>query len=113
MSTIDPITFEKLKQDAGADFVGELVAAYCDETPQLIAQLQQALAAHDVKTFRQAAHSIKSTSNTFGALELGELAKELEMLGREGQLADAQAEVDRLIDEYDRVQRTLKDLAHG
>jgi HPt (histidine-containing phosphotransfer) domain-containing protein len=113
MSAIDQATFEKLKHDAGADFVGELIAAYCEETPQLMAKLQHALMARDADAFRQAAHSIKSTSNTFGAMSLGEMAKELEMLGRAGDLANAQGIVDRLAAEYARVQQTLKDLSHG
>ncbi len=113
MPTIDLPTFEKLKNDAGADFIGELIETYCRETPQLIAKLQYALDVNDTDAFRQAAHSIKSTSNTFGALPLGALSKEMEMLGRAGDLAGAQEKVDRLAAEYDRVQRTLKDLSHG
>ena len=66
-----------------------------------------------VTTFRQAAHSIKSTSNTFGAVSLGEMARELEMMGRAGDLAGAQEKVDQLAAEYDRVQQALKDLNHG
>jgi HPt (histidine-containing phosphotransfer) domain-containing protein len=112
MTGIDQATFEKLKNDVGADFIGELVATYCDETPQLIAKLQHALKENDADTFRQAAHSIKSTSNTFGALSLGDMAKELEMLGRAGDLAGTQEKVDRLAAEYDRVQQALKDLNH-
>jgi histidine phosphotransfer protein HptB len=113
MPTIDQATFEKLKNDVGADFIGELIETYCAETPQLIAQLQQALADQNANAFRQAAHSIKSTSNTFGALHLGTLAKELETMGREENLANAPDKVERLMTEYDRVQRTLKDLNHG
>ena len=112
MSTIDQTTFEKLKHDVGGDFIGELVETYCSETPQLIAKLRYALEVNDSDTFRRAAHSIKATSSTFGALSLGELAKELEMMGRAGDLAGAQVKVDRLVDEYDRVQQALKDLNH-
>ena len=112
MPTIDLPTFEKLKNDAGADFVGELVGTYCRETPQLIARLQYALDVNDTAAFRQAAHSIKSASNTFGALSLGEMARELELLGGAGDLAGAQEKVDRLAAEYDRVQQALKDLSH-
>ena len=112
MSTIDQATFEKLKNDIGADFMGELIAAYCDETPQLLAQLQLALKENDAAALRRAAHSIKSTSNTLGALPLGDLAKELEMAGRAGDLTGAQGKVDRLADEYERVQLALKDLEH-
>ena len=112
MPAIDLPTFEKLKHDTGADFVGELIETYCSETPQLIAKLQHALDVNDAGAFRQAAHSIKSTSLTCGALSLGEMAKELEMMGRAGDLAGAQEKVDRLAAEYDRVQHALKDLGH-
>jgi HPt (histidine-containing phosphotransfer) domain-containing protein len=57
----------------------------------LLTSLQQALAGQDSEQFRQAAHSIKSTSNSFGALKLGALAKELEMMGRERNLEGAPA----------------------
>jgi len=113
MSVIDLPTFEKLMHNVGADFVGELIAAYGAETPQLMTKLRQALTAQDAGTFRQAAHSIKSTSNTFGALQLGALAKELEMMGREGNLTNAHHTVDQLVAEYDRVLQTLKELNHG
>lgn len=113
MATIDHVTFEKLQNDVGADFVGELVEAYCRETPQLIAKLRQALDADDSDSFRRAAHSIKSTSNTFGALALGGSAQELELLGRNGDLSEAPEKVDRLAAEYDRVQQALRDLNHG
>ena len=112
MSVIDLPTFEKLQHDVGADFVGELIAAYCEETPRLITRLQQALAVQNTDAFRQAAHSIKSTSNTFGALQLGTLAQELEMMGRAGNLTNAQDIVDRLAADYDRVRQTLKGLNH-
>ncbi len=112
MPTIDQATFDKLKTDAGADFVGELIEVYCRETPQLIAKLQSALDVNDTEAFRQAAHSIKSTSNTFGALSLSALSKDLEMQGRAGDLTGAQEKVDRLAAEYHQVQQTLKDLSH-
>ena len=91
-SVIDLPTFEALKEAMGADYIGELVQAYFEETPQLLSKLQQALEQQDCEVFRQAAHSIKSTSNSFGALQFGALAKELEMMGREGNLEGAPGE---------------------
>jgi HPt (histidine-containing phosphotransfer) domain-containing protein len=113
MPAIDEAAFEKLKNDVGVDFVGELIETYCDETPQLIAKLQYAIDVNDADALRQAAHSIKSTSNTVGALSLGALSKELEVLGRAGDLTGAPEKVARLAAEYDRVQLALKDLRHG
>lgn len=107
---IDQPTFETLKESMGADFLPELVQAYLEETPQLLLKLQEALAKKDCDAFRQAAHSIKSTSNSFGALEFGALAKDLEMMGREGSLENAPGKVKDLVEEYAMVIRTLKEL---
>jgi len=107
---IDLSTFEALKDAMGADFITELVQTYFDETPLLITKLQEALASQDCDGFRRAAHSIKSTSNSFGALELGTLAKELEFMGRDSNLMDAPRKVENLVANYDGVKQTLKDL---
>ena len=111
-SVIDLPTFEALKESMGADFINELAQAYFDETPLLLAKLQQALARQDCDLFRQAAHSIKSTSNSFGALEFGTLAKELEMMGRAANLEGAPGKVGQLVADYSIVQKRLEELCH-
>jgi signal transduction histidine kinase/CheY-like chemotaxis protein len=110
---VDRPTFEDLKKEMGADFIRELVDAYCEETPRLITTLRQALASQDTEAFRRAAHSIKSTSNSLGALRAGSLAKELEMLGKAGQLGAAAAAVENLAVDYLQVQQILKELCDG
>ena len=60
-----------------------------------------------------AAHSIKSTSNSFGALDFGALAKELEMMGREGRLQEAPGKVQELVNRYEAVMLALKELVDG
>jgi HPt (histidine-containing phosphotransfer) domain-containing protein len=112
-SVIDLSTFETLKDAMGADFITELVQAYFDETPQLMSKLQDALTRQDSNAFRQAAHSIKSTSNSFGALELGMLAKELEFMGRESKLEGAPEKVKKLMTDYKAVQQVLTKLING
>ena len=86
MSVIDKATFEELKQMSGEDFINELIDAFLDDAPNMIANMQVAVAAQDVESFRRNAHSLKSNANTFGATELGVLAKELEFMGRENNL---------------------------
>jgi HPt (histidine-containing phosphotransfer) domain-containing protein len=111
-SVIDLPTFEALKEAMGADYISELVQAYFEETPALLSKLKQALASQDCEEFRRSAHSIKSTSNSFGALGFGALAKELEMLGREARLEGAAGKVERLEQEYGIVQKQLEELCH-
>jgi HPt (histidine-containing phosphotransfer) domain-containing protein len=86
MPVIDQATFDELRQISGEGFINELIDAFLDDAPKMIQQMRAALAAKDAETFRRNAHSLKSNANTFGAVELGALARELEMMGRENNL---------------------------
>jgi histidine phosphotransfer protein HptB len=80
-SVIDAATFAELQESAGADFVAELLDTFLEETPVLLAELRSARHAADAERFRRAAHSIKSNSQTFGALGLGAVARDIELQG--------------------------------
>ena len=112
-SIIDLPTFDALKEAMGADYIMEVIQAYFDETPQLLSDLRQALEKQDCETFRRSAHSIKSTSNSFGALQFGAQAKELEMMGREGKLEGALSKVETLQADYQLVKQALEELGHA
>ncbi len=114
---IDPATFAELQDSAGADFTSELVDTFLDEAPAMLAALRSALAQGDADAFRRNAHSLKSNSQTFGATQLGVLARELELvglaaLGGAGS-AKASAAVDQLGKAYDQAAVALKALCHG
>ena len=79
--TLDPATFTELEAAAGADFARELIGTFLEEAPLMLAELRSTLATRDADAFRRAAHSLKSNSQTFGALALGALARELELKG--------------------------------
>lgn len=110
---IDQATFEALIEAVGEDFIDELLKAYYEETPELLAMLQDGLANLDYDSFQRAAHSIKSTSNSFGAYQFAELAKELEMMGKAMILDGAQGKVEALTTEYQNVCLALEELSHG
>jgi len=86
MPVIDQATFEELKQMSGEDFINELIDAFLEDGPNMLNNMEIALDAKDVETFRRNAHSLKTNANTFGALELGLQAKELEYKARENNL---------------------------
>ena len=110
---IDRATFEALKQTAGADFVLELVDTFLQEAPSMLDELRRALAAQDADKFRRTAHSLKSNSNTFGALTLGALARELELGGLSKANENRGQPLDALAVEYSRVEAALKDLRNA
>jgi HPt (histidine-containing phosphotransfer) domain-containing protein len=104
---IDERTFRELREAVGDDYIPELIRAYLDETPGLIQDLQEALAAGDAIRFTRAAHSIKSSSASLGALNFSAQAKELEMIGKSGDLGTAGEKLGRLIGDYPAVELAL------
>jgi HPt (histidine-containing phosphotransfer) domain-containing protein len=113
MSIIDQATFNELKQMSGPDFMPELIDTFLDDGPRMIAKLRRALAAGEAETFRRTAHSLKSNAKTFGALRLAELARDLELSGRENRLGEAGSVLDELVHEFDRVAAALGGLRDG
>jgi len=111
--TIDRATFEALKETTGAELVLELVDTFLQEAPVMLEDLRRALAAKDADKFRRTAHSLKSNSNTFGALTLGAMARELELTSAAKVSAGGAAAVDALADEYSRVAAALTALRHA
>jgi HPt (histidine-containing phosphotransfer) domain-containing protein len=107
MSVIDKATFDELKQMSGADFINELIDAFLDDAPDMIQNMQTAVATRDVESFRRNAHSLKSNANTFGAIELGTLAKELEFMGKENNL-DIGNRLEVLTEAFGKVAEELK-----
>jgi HPt (histidine-containing phosphotransfer) domain-containing protein len=110
---IDMTTFSELREATGDEFLAELIDTYCEETPQLLAELQAALARLDAEAFRRHAHSIKSSSATFGAASFAAQARELEYLGRDRALGQVGDRAERLAANYATVERTLRELAHA
>ncbi len=110
---IDPATFEALKETTGAEFVAELVDTFLEDAPVMLAELRSSLAAQDADRFRRAAHSLKSNSNTFGALALGTMARELELGGLAKALEGGTGRLDALEQEYARAATALKGLRNA
>ena len=111
--TIDAATFDSLKQTAGAEFVLELVDTFLQEAPGMLDELRGALAAQDADKFRRAAHSLKSNCNTFGALTLGAMARDLELTGAAKVSENGGQPLDALTKEFSRVAAALAELRHA
>ena len=111
-SAIDKTVYAQLQETAGAEFAAELVDTFLDEAPRMLAELRAARADSHAERFRRTAHSLKSNSNTFGALRLAELARELELKGLDVDPARDTAALAALEAEYTRAAAALKDLRH-
>jgi two-component system sensor histidine kinase/response regulator len=108
---LDPRAFERLRttlgQQAGRLLPG-LIQGFYEDTERLLAQAQQALAQEQTEDLRRAAHSLKSTSATFGAMALAAAARELEYLARDGLLDEAAGCIARVETEFARARAALE-----
>ena len=85
--SIDAAVLEELESVVGREVVIDLLASFDSDAENLIAQARAAFAAGDVQALTRATHTLKSTSETFGARQLGRLCGDVEALGRGGQLS--------------------------
>jgi len=67
----------------------KVIDTWMASSRQLIVQLQDSLAANDVRTLHRAAHTLKSSSANVGAMRLSLLAKTLEADAESGRTAEA------------------------
>ena len=111
MQAIDGL--RELSPDAGNDFLRELIEIYLQDTPQRMAELEDALSKKDLPSFTRAAHTIKGSSSNFGATKLTKLAHELEMQGKNDNIAESPASFAKLHAEYALVAQTLSKIAQG
>ena len=111
--TIDQAVYAELQDTVGAEFVADLVDTFIEEASGMLAELRSARAENHAERFRRAAHSLKSNSNTFGAVKLAALARELEVKGLNTDPARDTAALTSLEAEYARAAAALKGLRHG
>lgn len=109
MPTIELSVFRELQDNAGADFVNELVDTFLQEAPETLSELRSAWDAKSAERFKRAAHSLKSNGHTFGANDFAELARQLELGGLPG---DAKP-IETLQGSFDGVAMQLRELCRG
>ncbi len=64
----------------------QIIQVYCEEGPKRNCKLQQFFQAHDWKNYVIMVHALKSNSKGIGADELSELARNLELAGKENRV---------------------------
>jgi two-component system, sensor histidine kinase and response regulator len=107
---IDPEAWETMKAMTDPAFLVELIDVYLNDTPQLIEQMRVGMTSGDVETVRRAAHSLKSNSASFGAQQLANAARELEMIAKGGTLEGAEPNLEVVEAEFNHVLPVLVEL---
>ncbi|HEV2386612.1 MAG TPA: response regulator [Candidatus Acidoferrales bacterium] len=89
----------------------QLVSIFLDEVPTQLAGLKQAIGDGDAPRVERLAHTLKGAISNFAASSAWEAARRLETLGREKNLAGAEAALTSLGQEVERLKPALQALA--
>ena len=102
---MDQRTLSGLEKETSHELVTEIIGIFIGETSERMAALLEAGRNQHLESVVAEAHAIKSSAGTFGALLLQEVAGRVELLGRQGKLAESIA----LIDSVEEIsQKTLR-----
>jgi HPt (histidine-containing phosphotransfer) domain-containing protein len=73
-----------LQDDGDDDLLGELIDLFLQDTPARLASIRKAIACQDWAALMAAAHSLKGSCGSLGALHMADLCGRLERHGRDG-----------------------------
>jgi CheY-like chemotaxis protein len=103
-------TLRDIGSRAGTDLVTNLLQAFVTDSDQCLAQVENAVMAGDGPQLSRSAHGLKSRTANLGAEALSDLYRQLEILGREGRIEEAQTLLKDLKDTHGRVLARARDL---
>lgn len=92
----------QLADDVGVDLLPEILETFLFEARRRVALLKEATEARDTRAAGEAAHALKGSAGTFGAMALRQAAYRMERAGRDNdleRLVVLMPEVSRLLDE--------------
>ena len=95
MEPID-LTLALSATDGDVGLLQEVVDAFLEEYPALLAELEPAIQAGESSVVQRASHKIKGTLRLFGDVPPRELAERLEKMGATSSLEDAKATFESL-----------------
>jgi HPt (histidine-containing phosphotransfer) domain-containing protein len=104
--TLDLDVFQYLRRSIDDDRAfSDLVTTYLDSAEILIESIQVAFVNQDASKFFIAAHSLKSTSASIGAIKLSKICRYFEEIGKTGEITIS-AEILKLLDDEYRAVTT-------
>jgi CheY-like chemotaxis protein/HPt (histidine-containing phosphotransfer) domain-containing protein len=106
---LDKAAMMNLLEMVGGEFeyLQELVDSFLEDAPQLLAELDTYITEGDASGVRRVAHSLKSNGADFGASKFSNLCKDLEMIGKSGDLDGAVDLANQIAVEYKQVELAL------
>ena len=110
-SPLNEAALEKISalQRPGAPSVlNRVIELYLETAPPLLTQIRNAIESWNAGQLEASAHSLRSSSANLGANTLVEICRELEILGRDRKVENAESKMPALNDAFALVQAALK-----
>ena len=103
-------TLRQLTPPGEPDVLTEVLQLFLSEVPPRIERLCNAWSAGDIQGMYRLAHSLKGSAGNIGAQRLFEVVRQLDELGRAGDLAATAPLMDALRVEFDKVEVEIRRL---
>lgn len=103
-------SYRSLQRAGTPDLIGSLVTTYVEQSSAIMKSLGSAVDEKNSEDMFRLAHKLKSSSAIVGAMQLSDLLKDLELLGRQNEVegtADLFAHIQK---EFEAVQEALRPL---
>lgn len=104
--------YEMLGDDAQTVMI-DVIESYTQDAPILLEAIASAVLDGDAPALQHAAHTLKSSSATLGAIGLSSMCKQLESLAKSGSASPAPGWKQQMLQEYERVKTALYSLRQG
>jgi CheY-like chemotaxis protein/HPt (histidine-containing phosphotransfer) domain-containing protein len=97
--SLDSEVLQALYETMDDDFIG-ILRSYLEHAPKLLNEIEQAILDNQPEAVVRPSHSLKSSSANVGAMQLSELARELEYKGRQNDSTDLTSAYQALFECY-------------
>ena len=107
---LNPNTRQEIEEmmDGDAEMIIDLIDTLIDTTPELLTELEQGVQKSDPHGIREAAHSLKSSFAQLGAMKISDMCKEMEMKGKNSDLAGVPQLYQEIKQEYQIAEQALE-----
>jgi HPt (histidine-containing phosphotransfer) domain-containing protein len=90
------------------EFLKELVEMFITDLPEQISRIKGAVDGRDSEALRKSAHDLKGAVANFGKRAVFKTALELEMMGKENKLDDAEKTYSALVKNIEHLEKALR-----
>jgi HPt (histidine-containing phosphotransfer) domain-containing protein len=102
-----------LQGEDETDIVAELAGMFLEDARPRLSALEEAVQNDDAPAVERLAHTLKGSSGNMGARGMSALCARLEDAGASGDLSQSFRLLERLKEEFGRVDRAFEDEIHG